>query len=422
MSRILLSGIALYFFILSPSWAQSTPAISSDTITLGAVLEIVRKENPEIKAARKEWEAAKAKVLSEKTWPDPQVGVEYWGFRKSSLNVSESPERWYDISQEIPFPGKLYWRGKAAKHGARREEGLYQATEREVLAQVKEAYYGLMVAERATEIFKENLEIIRRFAKVAESKYASGKATQSDALRAQVELSKMLNMRLTVDQERETAQARLNSLLDRHPEEPLRTADEPSLAPLKYSFQELEQLAMENRPEVHAASHHVDHMKAELAAMRADYLPDTMVQYTLRKVEGQETDAIAMFKADVPLWFWRQGSLVNAAKREKEHADAMLRSAKTMTRYEVKEFLVQVQTSQRLVELYKTTVLPQAEQSLKVTEAGYRSDRIGFLDLLDSQRALVEFQLEYYQYLGRYGSSLAQLERVVGVDLSKEKP
>lgn len=412
-------------FLASVAYVENGDRVSSGAISLAQIIDLAKQQNPEIKAARKNWEAARARVLPAKTWPDPQVGVEYWGFPRSNLNVNSASEKWYGVSQMIPFPGKLSLRGKAASHVARREEELYLATVRDVLAKVKEAYYDLMFADRAKQIFTDNVEIMRKFAKIAEAKYATARVPQSDVLRSQVELFKMLNVLVAVGQEYETALARLNSLLDRHPEAVVGLPQEPPVAPLKYSFSDLEAIALENRPEIHAASHHVDHMKAELAASRADYLPDTMIQYTWRTMEGRRPDAVAMFKINLPLWFWRQGSVIKSVKSEKEHADAMLRSAKTMTRYQVKEFLVHVQTSQRLVELYKTTVLPQAEQSLKVTEAGYQSDKVGFLELLDSERALIEFKLEYYQSLAQYGTNLAHLERVLGVNLlvaGKEEP
>lgn len=405
-------------FIFMPAWVGADATLSQPAhgMTLAQVLEMAKAHNPDILAAQKEWEMADAKILSTKTWPDPQVGVEYWGFARSSLNVGSAPEKWYDVSQTVPFPGKLTLRGRAAAHEARRQKELYQATEREVLAQVKEAYYGLFYAEHATQAFKENVGVMQRFARIAESKYSVGKSLQADALRAQVELTKMQNMALTTDDERETAKARLNALLDRSPEEPISAQEEPSMVALNYSFADLERTALENRPEVMAAHHHVTHMQAELAAARADYLPDTMVQYTWRTRDGEPNDAVAMFKLNLPVWFWRQRSIIKSAAFEKEHADAMYRSAQTMTRYEVKEFLTHVQTSRRLVELYKTTVLPQSEQSLKVTEAAYQSDRTGFLELLDSERALIEFWLEYYKALADYGSNLAHLERLVGTE------
>ena len=405
--------------ICSTLWAGEIP-VSANPITLNQVLQIAEQRNPDILAARKEWESAKERVRSVRTWPDPEVGVEFWGFSRSGLNVGSSEEKWYDISQTIPFPGKLILRGKSAEHGARRQEEVYRASKLDVLSKVKEAYYDYLYAERAAQITNENLEVIRRFAKISESKYGTGKTTQSDVLRAQTELSKMLNMLVTTAQERETSQAKLNSLMDRRPEEPLGAAEEPGLAPIKYTFDELEQMALQTRPEVHAAAHHIAHMEAELKAVKADYLPDPTLQYTWRTREGMESDAVALVKFNLPfIWFGRQRSMIRSTQKEKEHADATLRSAVTLARYEVKEYWIHVQTSRRLVDLYKTSVLPQAEQSIKVSEAAYQSGRAGFLDLLDSERALINFQLEYYKYLSEYGKNLAHLERAVGGDLTE---
>jgi outer membrane protein TolC len=403
--------------------ADETPG----ALSLSGAVDLARRANPDILAARQEWLMSQAQVRMDATWPDPEIGIEFWGFPRSSLNLGAAPETWYDVAQKIPFPGKLTLRQRAAQHAARREEGRYHAAESDVVAAVKEAYHELLYADRAVRIYEESADVMRRFARIVESKYAIGKTAQSDVLRAQVELSKMQNMALNAAQERETAQARLNSLLNRRPGEPIAPTDLPSRRPLRYSEDELEALALDHRPEVHAAAHHVNHMRAALAAAHADYLPDTTVQFTRRTIDGQPSDNIAMFRMNLPfIWFWRQGAVVKSTRLEMAHAEAMLTSASNQTRYDVKEYLTHVETSLRLVQLYETTVLPQAAQALRVSETAYQSDRLGFLDLLDSERASIQFQLEYQRALADYGRNLAHLERVVGIDLfstdEKETP
>lgn len=413
----MISFIAASFWLALPGQAQQPLSQSTPTpaVTLAEVLALARQRNPDIQAARGNWQSAEARILPAKTWNPPQIGVESWGF--SRANVGAAPEKWYDLSQDIPFPGKLRYRGKAAEHAARREKEVYRAAELEVMAKVKAAYYSLMLSQRASLILNENLEVMRRFAKIAESKYSVGKASQSDALRAQVELTKMLNRMVTVGQDKETSQAELNALLDKAPEDPVGLAQEPALEPLPYSYEELERIALAERPEVHAAGHHVDHMQANLAVGRADYLPDFMVQYTLRTRQGMPNDSVGMVKMTLPfLYFWRRNSEVKSVRFELDHARAMLRSAQAAAKADIKSYFTKVQTSRRLVDLYKTSVLPQAEQAVKVTESAYQTDRVDFLDLLDSQRALLEFRLEYYQTLAQYGRHVAELERRAGRD------
>ncbi|MBI3288087.1 MAG: TolC family protein, partial [Elusimicrobia bacterium] len=143
--------------------AQSTPA---PVVTLAQVLELARQRNPDIQAARSNWQAAEANVLPAKTWEPPAIGLEYMGFPRGSANVGGAEEKRYGLSQDIPFPGKLHHKGKAAEHAARLERELYRSTEFEVMARVKAAYYKLMLSQRAIRIFNENLEVMRRFAKI----------------------------------------------------------------------------------------------------------------------------------------------------------------------------------------------------------------------------------------------------------------
>lgn len=410
MTRSVLAALLLGFAV------PARPAPVAAPLALADVLQEARQRNPDIQAARSEWRRAQAGVLPAKTWEPPQIGYESWGF--TGTNVGSAPEKWYDLSQDIPFPGKLRLKGRAAAHEARRQEELFRATQLDVLAKVKAAYYRLMLSQRALQIVSENVDVMRRFAKIAESKYSVGKASQADALRAQVELMKMLNLSVMIQEENETSRAALNALLDKEAEAPVGAAQEPPLTPLAYGYEELSRIALAERPEVHAAAHHVNHMQATLAASRADYLPDFMVQYTLRTRQGMPNDSVGMVKMTLPfLYFWSRRSKVKGARLELDHAQAMKRSAEAATRGDIKEYYSKVRTTRRLVDLYKTSVLPQSEQAVTVSESAYQTDRLGFLDLLDSQRALLDFRLEYFQTLAQYGQNLAELERRVGRDL-----
>ncbi len=407
--------LPLMLSLALPGWGQEPSSAA-----LQDVVSLARARNPEILAARKTWEAARARVLPEKTWAAPQVGIEYWGF--SGASVGSAPEKWYDLSQEVPFPGKLHFKGEAARHEARRLEEVYHGVELDIVARVKDAYYRYLYMTKAKTILDQNVEVMRRLAKTAEARYATGKTSQSDVLRAQVELSKTLAALLTLEQERASAQAALNALLDQAPDAPLGAPQEPSLSALSLTEFDLEQAALAQRPEVRAASHHINHMKSSLAAQRSEYLPDFMLQYTRRTREGMPSDSIAMIKMSLPfLYFWRPRAQTRAASAELGEAEAMLRSEQNSARADVKDDWTKVQTVGRLVEVYRTSILPQAEQSVKVAEAAYQSERVDFLSLMDSQRALLEFRLDYDQYVSQYGQSVAKLERALGVDLSAVK-
>ncbi|MBI4971743.1 MAG: TolC family protein [Candidatus Omnitrophica bacterium] len=380
------------------------------TLSLAEVLEEARNQNPEILAAKKKWLSEKARILGLKSLPDPEFGVEFWG----------AHEKWYDAGQKILFPGKLHLKGKAQEHQSLRYQEVYFGKQNEILEKVKSAYYSYFLAVRQIDIFQESVSLLKRFSKVAENKYSVNRTSQSDVLKAQVEYFKSLNALVTLKQDKETAEAELNALLNRKPSiTPLGKPQEPGLATLNQNYDQLIKTALERRPEIHAAEQQVSQEKALVSSSWAELLPDTNFQYSRRTFNnGLKDDNIFIARFSVPFAYpWKQGSFIKSEKLSLEEARSALASEENETRYQVKSFLVKAQTARRLIDQYKTSVIPQAETSLKVATAGYESGSLSFLDLLDSERTWLQFQMEYYQYLAQYWTYLAALERVVGEDL-----
>ena len=83
---------------------------------------------------------------------------------------------------------------------------------------------------RNLEVYSRDKELVAQFARIAEQKYAVGQVSQPDVLRAQVELTRLINRVTTETLALGTAQARLNALLSRPPEGPFGETRKPSLS------------------------------------------------------------------------------------------------------------------------------------------------------------------------------------------------
>lgn len=400
----------------------TVPARAANQLSLEEAIRIAVQDNPEIKAARKRWEAARARIAQEATPEKPRVDFERMYGPKNKDVISGAEEKNIAISQEVPFPTTLYLKGKKASQEARMKEAAYHAKELDVLARVRTAYAMLYLSHHAIHIFEENVDLMRRFARAAEAKYAAGKVPQADALKAQVELSKMLNELVTLEQERETNRAMLNTLLNRTASEPLEIVEiKPAL--FSESLEQLESMALASRPDLKEASAALESSQTGVALGRSDYLPDVMLQYRRRDMRMGVDSHDAMLGLTVPLYFWKQSAMVREAKADRDMAWAEYDAMKNMTLFDVKNLSVKAKTAFRMIELYHTSVLPQSEQALRVAEAGYRADKINFLELLDAVRSYLNFRLEHYEHIAAYEQFRAELERVVGTNLTdlKEK-
>ena len=395
------------------------------------VIDEALRSNPELQSAKLSWSASTERIRQERALDDPIVGFTYFG-EQVQTRVGEK-QAGVMASQKIPFLGKRSLKGEVARNEAKVSGGKYLTLEREIVAKAKSAFYELYWAQQSISINEENRNLLKRFVKIAEVKYATGKATQQDVLKAQVELSKIVNELITLEQLKETAIARINTLLNLHPDTPLGTPEAVDIEKLTVSLKDLYAKAKEVSPDLSILKYKIEREKAAYKLAKRQYFPDftfglnytfinDMPSSAMSSPLGESRDSYTgTLSMNVPIF---QKSKHDAGVRE---ANARLKSSKmayknreNLTLFEVKDLHFKVQTAERLVKLYRDSIIPQAKQSLKAAESGYQSGQVDFLNLIDSQRVLLDFNLAFYRAVADFGTNIAGLERVVGVELSRK--
>jgi outer membrane protein TolC len=376
--------------------------------------------NPELVAARKQWEAATNRITQARSLDDPTLSVHLWNFPQT-FNVTRADNSIFGLSQNFPFPGKLALKGEIASRSAEMTEQVLHGKERELVARLKQAYYDLFLAHKAIQIHHEQVELLRQFVEIANAKFRTGKGSQADVLKAQVELSVLHQQLPVLEQRRETAAAQLNTLLDRDPLSPLGIPQEPSPTPIDTTIDDLHRLALNARPELKAAELAVQHGEQSRALAQRQYYPDFNVAFQ-RFQNFQANDGFGAYVAmTIPFAFWTKPKYdagVQEATASVAAARAQRHQLENLTRFQVNDLLARVRASEQVARLYHTTILPQAVQNLEAARAGYRVGKGGFLDLIDTQRAWRGYQHEYYRALVEREHRLAELEQVIGTDLN----
>ncbi|MBM3237604.1 TolC family protein [Candidatus Poribacteria bacterium] len=423
----------------TPELAKEQQSEREERINLDKLIAEALKNNPELQAARYSWEAAKARIPQARAFEDPQFNMMFYSVPGGNGNSIEPNTSFYRISQMFPFPGKRGLREKIAEKSAEQAWEFYKAKELEIINKVKLIFYDLFMAHKSIQINQENVELSRYFLKVAETRYAIGQASQQDVLKAQVELSRLLNEEVTLRGELETVQAQLNILLNRAPQAPLGMPEDFTIPPVikneaieensssflfdqTFSFpkrkslvEEFQQLALKNRPELNMTESAIEQGKAMRALAKRNYFPDIMGMIERMPEQKGSGSWDVMLTINIPLFFRdKYDSAVKEAEASIKASEASYETVRNQVLFEVKDLLVKVQTAERLENLYRTTLIPQAEQSLKAAEVGYESGRVDFLSLIESQRALQDFRLDYYRAFTNLAKTIAQLERAVG--------
>lgn len=410
-------GVISLLFLLS-----QTEAEESSSVTLRELLVEAITNNPEIQESRARWEAAKEKITIESTLEDPMIGADVEGIPRGSTSFERRMDIEYMISQSFPFPGKLSLKGNIARQEAGIAHEIYRGKERDVVVQVKNAYQSLYLLDRSLEINLKNQERVNQFRQIAETRYVGGLTYRQDLLKSEVELSRLLNERVMLEQEGEVAVARLNALLNRPPRTPLVISSEPTETSAIYSWGELEDKIVSARPELKMAEREVERMKSARNLARLVNFPDFTARVEARQFneEGSIREYDAFLGINLPIWFWKNRSVVKEASKSLKAAEAGYTSMKNIVFFEAQDALVRVQSKEKQLKRYKGEILPQAEQAFEEAKKGYESSQTGFLDLLDAQRMLNMFELDYYRTVAEFEIAHADLERAVGTPLDGE--
>jgi len=379
------------------------------------------KNNPDILAAKKRWEASLARIPQAKSLPDPAIGVGFQYTPGSPFQISKTPsqEKMLSFSQFLPFFGKLSLKGKIALVESQMFAAEYKDKELEVINQVKNTYYDLFMNYKEIELKKESLRLLKSIAKVAEANYAVGDIDQEEVYKIDSEIARLNTDLLNLEQGKKAKETRINTLLNRDPENPLGIPDLKEDITFKDDIRSLYQATLLNQPELMVFSYAIEKNKYAKSLAKRSFFPDLMAQITER---GFSTGTIGpwdlMLAFTVPLWFWtKQRYEVKEAIANLEEAEAAYKVMQNKAFSDVKDLSTKVAIARNKIKLYKTSLLPILKSSIESSLAAFRAGKGNFMLLVDSQRMLVETQMNYYKALVEYNMNLADLERTIGANL-----
>ena len=425
--RLLLPFAAVVLAFATPSLAQIVPgpARSAPPSTLISLVEELDRNNPELKAARREIDMRVARVAPAGAPPDPSLSVGYMSglLRPPFFPSASTPGsfRQFGLSQEIPFPGKLGLQRRVAATEAEAERWNAEDTRKQLIAELKMAYVEYVYINRGLDVVRRSKERLEQFRQIAEAQFRVGQGLQQDVLKAQVEISMILEREAMFTQERDALRARINGLLFRPPDTPLDSAVTYEAAVALPPIDELRGLVQQNYPALKRDERVIDRGQQALSLANKEVLPDFAVNVTSQKFTG---DMPWMYGVDVMVrlpvfWQRKQRPMIAEAAAALESGRRMRdNTLSTAIAQTTSEYLAAT-TSRRLADLYTDSTLPQARLALESSLASYQVGRLDFLSVLTNFLTVLTYELNYEEQTARAGQALARLEPLTGLELVK---
>jgi len=419
----------LVFLYLLLSVSYSASAVHAEGVkpaeSLTQLVDTALAQNPELKASAARWEMFRNRAAQAGSFEDPMLMLKLQnGVVRDPLDFSRDgmTQKVIGISQQIPYGGKRKLREEVATFEAETYRWNLEERKLELARMVKETYYQIFFIDKALAIVDKNIKIMDDFIVLAETKYTVGQGAQQDIYKAMLERSRMLDMRITLEQQRKSLAVNLNSLLYRPLDTRVGTVADFKLTPLDLSADQLRDIAEENRPLLKGIRAQLEKGRAGHELARKAFYPDFNLSFEyMQRERAMGSDGSDMYSLGVtfnlPVRKERLQGMLAESSSEVTMSGEELNGARNTIASGIADLLVQLERRRKLVELYKTGIIPQAGQSLESSVIGYRVNKVDFLALLDSSVILLNYEREYYDSMADYQMKLAQLEALIGKDL-----
>lgn len=416
-----------------------------DTLTMDQLTEVVLEANPRVQAARQRAEAAEARIPQAGALPDPQLSAGLMSVPVPDFGLSTEGMTMFSfqVSQRIPTPGSRDLREEAARQAHQAALLEVEELERQVVAELKEAYHELLFTYEAEEILRRNRDLVEDLAHVAGRRLAVAEAPQQDVLRAHTEVSRLDDQIVAVGSRRTEARTRIDELMDREatlefvPAEPeeirvlaRRRAHEAAFTAAALEtgmgggFPDLSQLqarALEERPALLGQEARMGEARSLRDLAERQRRPDLgwMASYSPR-VGRQDMVSFGVM-VDLPLFRGR--------KQDQALVEAQAQAGEERAVYDERAAEVRAQVAERYdgllrlrerLDLLESGVIPQAEATVESAVGAYQTGVMEFAGLLEAQAELFRNEVERARLLAEFGSALAGLEAAVGSEIEYE--
>ncbi len=395
--------------------------LAQEALSLSLLIEEALKNNPEILAAKKQVEAAKARIPLAKALEDPVLTFEFEKIPKGTLAISKTPadDRMLSFAQFLPFFGKLSLKGKIAFVESRMFIAEYKNKELEIINSVEKTYYELFMNLKEIELNEHSLKLLEAIGRIAEARYATNESPQEELFKINLEIARLNTTLINLKEETKAVQTRLNTLLNRDAEAALAAPSLSEDISFKQDIKLMYLLTMENKPELEVFRLAIEKNQYAHKLAKRSFFPDLMAQITQRGItSGTIGPWDLMLAFTLPLWFWtKQRYQVREAIANLDEAKAAYEAMRNKAFSETKELFTKVRVSENNAGLFKSKLIPLLESSIDASLAAYRSGEGDVMSLLDNLRMLIDTKMGYYKVLTGYYTNFSDLERQVGKDL-----
>lgn len=400
--------------------AGETFADAVHTESLETLVARAETFNPRLRQLQQETAAAWAKVRYVDKLPDPVVGA---NVAIRPVEMADGPMRAdLAVMQMIPWLERLDAQVQEAVYEAMVIQQEYTSERLRIAADVRIAWARLYVLGKQIETTQASQQLLETLTEVATARVATGEATQGDVLLATLELSRLREQMVTLEQQVVSTTAELNRRLGRAADSPVSIPDELLVDFPGWSHDAVLETARQRQPEIAAAQLRTCATRWGIEVARLQQRPDVTLNAMMNVMGHRSTSPMPPgdmpwslgAQVSVPLWHTQYRAMRDEATWKHCASQAAVEDVIRMYDSLLRDLLAQASSADEIATLYRETIIPQARQTLESDQRAFAENVVEFDRVIQDFRNLLVLELAYHQSLGQLAIAIARIEQAAG--------
>lgn len=396
-------------------------SLFAETLELPSLIQVAVERNPKVSAAKARWQATIEQYPQVTALPDPMF---MYGYFLRSVETRVGPQRHrVSFSQAFPYPGTLDAAGEVVKKAIEIERVKHEQVIRDLIVQLKLSYHELAYLQRAVEVTRQNHELVASIFTIATARYAEGKVALNDVLKAQSQLAQLEYDLVLLEELHRVEHANIRGILSVPSTTPLGATIPVAYELLDVTLADVEKQALAKRQELRIAELTVEKATEGLALAELQTKP--MLKFDLMTIEtgnalmldapgsGKNPFSIGV-GVTIPWSSLKNSSKVREAQQNREVVTAKKYSLEDETKVALRKIYFRLENARRLIELYETTLIPQAGAAVEAAETWHQEGPKSITGFLETQSVWLNFNLARLRAITDYQQNVARLEQLVG--------
>lgn len=400
----------LSIFIL----ATSTYAEESLIVSMNSIRDRVKKQNPDLAAARLRIQEARGRINQSGRRKNPELGIDYGqvdSFSERAITIS--------LSQKLPLTNKLRLEKSVSNTLFKAAEAEVQNFERIIVSKGKELLIQVLALRQEQRLLKQQQEISEELKNYSSEVAKIGESSMLDTGYAKLETAQITQQIRQLDAKSLSLTGQLKALLGMPIGGSLQVSGQ--LPELPMTTNEQASINTSNRPDLQAAILNSEAAETAAALERAQARDD--IEFTISAGLGRSEDAPNGFENEgtlgigvkIPLAFWhKNGGAIEAADARKDRKEKEIEALEHNIRHEANIAHGEMAEWAKLSHEISTNLLPLAEEQADLVAQSYHQGQADLQTTFDARKQLIKLatsqlhaQREYHLAKVRYQSSLA---------------